>query len=426
MTEDNDIDLTLLHTPYTSQDYHDYEKRVLRNYLLTQAAFLKKATFADFRKFQHFWENDTERPLNNEIEMFLNSSRYSFLRYNAEKFKKVVEELKSRKIILPVGRSLYSLGANFYSEFVKNFGICVINSVNDALRFDQVLKLSLHQWLQQAQRERDIAPCPDTAMENSYCDYYYRGQANYQWELVPNIFRYAEQIPRSLGLNFVEKAMFERFRRQLHLYNVETQNTFDAYAIAQHHGLPTRLLDWSKNILKALFFACYNESELESPGKLFCFSPRLHLMNQFNLAVNILKVVPVTSWFKSFAPNYAYPDGQAIQEIVENLLERKIIKKQLLWEHIEGPIPVIPFRTDPRMQAQEGVFTLFTNQTGFNENKTIVFRAIIPAEHKKEIIRDLNSLGINYQSMFPDLDHFAQHLKVRAGLTKFVSNFQIE
>lgn len=42
MTEDNDIDLTLLHTPYTSQDYHDYEKRVLRNYLLTQAAFLKK------------------------------------------------------------------------------------------------------------------------------------------------------------------------------------------------------------------------------------------------------------------------------------------------------------------------------------------------------------------------------------------------
>ena len=87
-----------------------------------------------------------------------------------------------------------------------------------------------------------------------YCDEEYvvfRGQRE-DWDLLPKIAR----INHKIDILDNEKVMFDSFTRTAirFLQNVP-DNLWDWLAIAQHHGLPTRLLDWTKNPLAALWFA---------------------------------------------------------------------------------------------------------------------------------------------------------------------------
>ena len=85
-------------------------------------------------------------------------------------------------------------------------------------------------------------------IDDSTC---YRGQAD-DWPIVPKIARI---VPRG-NLNSDEDQMLQTFKRQMPQFvdNVP-DNDWDILAIAQHHGLATRLLDWSHNPLAALWFA---------------------------------------------------------------------------------------------------------------------------------------------------------------------------
>src|SRR5262249_39321139 len=76
----------------------------------------------------------------------------------------------------------------------------------------------------------------------------FRGHADANWELKPKAGR-----PPFLGR---EKELFDAWKRRAieHLPSHVT-SIWDLLAIAQHHGLATRLLDWTTNLLNAAYFA---------------------------------------------------------------------------------------------------------------------------------------------------------------------------
>ncbi|MDO1498989.1 FRG domain-containing protein [Winogradskyella maritima] len=94
----------------------------------------------------------------------------------------------------------------------------------------------------------------------STSNFIYRGQKNFNWKLIPKIGRpdYSENVPKYIK----EKVIISSWMRYAgHLLPIQPVDQWDELTLAQHHGLATRLLDWTKNPLVALYFATYDSNE---------------------------------------------------------------------------------------------------------------------------------------------------------------------
>lgn len=105
---------------------------------------------------------------------------------------------------------------------------------------------------------------------------YYRGHSDKKYLLRPKVGR--ENYSLSDEIN-----MFEHFKLRSGLH-VKLNNDFEWLALAQHHGLPTRLLDWTLNPLVAAFFAVRDNKEKD--GRVYCFNIQEDILDR---EISILK-----------------------------------------------------------------------------------------------------------------------------------------
>src|SRR5947209_6575597 len=82
----------------------------------------------------------------------------------------------------------------------------------------------------------------------------YRGQSDASWNLVPSIFRPLVNRPAAhvqANLSWIarsERDLYREFElRGRSLFDLDEK--WEILCLAQHHGAPTRLLDWTKNLL---------------------------------------------------------------------------------------------------------------------------------------------------------------------------------
>ena len=187
----------------------------------------------------------------------------------------------------------------------------------------------------------------------------YRGQSDKDWKLIPKAGR--EIISKSN-----DETIFIQWKRRAKFYlKNQNLNDWELLSIAQHTGLPTRLLDWSHSPLVALFFCC--SENLEKDGAVFIYPADKYILTEnkspFTLKSEIIFFQPTTS--------------------------------------------------NDRLANQYGYFSIHNNpKNEFNSKSKYgeLEKIIIPKKLKKDLIVMLNQYGINYLSLFPDLDGLAKHL----------------
>jgi hypothetical protein len=99
-------------------------------------------------------------------------------------------------------------------------------------------------------------------LETNLLSFMYRGVSNEKYDLVPSIGRYGVKSLSDLKMS--EKSMLEQFKKYSFPYlDYRPSNDWEWLILGQHHGLKTRLLDWTTNPLVALYYACIDDPDMD-------------------------------------------------------------------------------------------------------------------------------------------------------------------
>lgn len=172
--------------------------------------------------------------------------------------------------------------------------------------------------------------------------------------------------------------------------------------IMQHHGMPTRLLDWTRSILVAIFFAVNdnNKDNNKKDGQIWVVNPR-----ELNNAAGIGLAFPLP--------------GHSIVEYLAREMFYSIEKKEGFAKKLEltkiptKPAAILPPLDWPRMVAQNSTFTLHPKPRDLDDiyiPEAKLTRHRIPSSSKVKIRKELRSIGIEYRTLFPELDSISKDM----------------
>ncbi len=188
----------------------------------------------------------------------------------------------------------------------------------------------------------------------------YRGQSDAEWDLLPKAGRKPyNEINDISALEFFQS-------NSIPFLDIKTEDDWDWLALAQHYGVPTRLLDWTTNPLIATFFAV--SEDLDKDAAIFKFD------------------------YKDFYNKTAKPfEVKTVSVYKPRAITRRIIAQQGLFTL--HPKPNVPFSKAPAKGELEKI--------------------IITKKYRQKLKFELHKYGYNHFSVFQDIQGLAQYIDWR-------------
>lgn len=191
----------------------------------------------------------------------------------------------------------------------------------------------------------------------------FRGHASSTYKLLPSVARGWEGDKSELIT--MEKRALQKFQQQaIPFIKYKPDHDLEWLVLMQHHGAPTRLLDWTFNPVVALYFAvASNENE---DGIVYEATYRVH------------------------------KDLPEVKEVFQTKVN----------------FVFTPSHITERLGPQSGCFIVFADplqEIASHHQK--ISRYIIPKQRKRYIRDELSKIGIHEGVLFPGLDGLCKSLK---------------
>jgi hypothetical protein len=242
-------------------------------------------------------------------------------------------------------------------------------------------------------------------------EWWFRGQARASWELTASLYRSHGNVGDALTVEGRVLREFDNRSRGLSERPVTT-SAWELYFLMQHYRIPTRLLDWSRNLLIATFFAV-NDPEAwrnaADPPAVYVFDPKAW-NNKVVGPAGLVGAGP-SGIFNDFSDGLMTGYAPRFSGTPLGPLQRHALC-------IGGP------ELAPRISAQRGTFMVFGTQSpeGAESIDTQIPTLALPngaitrlklSGGKDLWQKSLSMVGIGPFSAFPDLDGLATELRSR-------------
>jgi hypothetical protein len=228
---------------------------------------------------------------------------------------------------------------------------------------------------------------------------WYRGQSQANWPLVPKLLRVEKPDERALRIDF------RRLGMELLAGRIPPANHWEWYFLAQHFGLPTRLLDWTENALFALYFAVRDSANRKgqtAAAVVWVLDPKWLNLWSINKGHIVLPGEEFLRWLPEDPRDYPNPDQYP--EFKEK------------WE--SKPIAIAPPHVDRRLAVQRSQFVLFGMDSSAlvaaeSEPNAKLVKIEIVGESTGTVLNDLHLLGFFEATLFPDLEGLSRELTLK-------------